>query len=186
MTTIIARTTNRIIMPVVVAVSLYLLWRGHDAPGGGFIAALVAGAALVLRRYSRPTAESRTGSFAAILAGGLLTATLAGLIGIVLAGTMFGPRIWTFHLPGLGEEKLTLSFLFDIGVYLVVIAVINAIIDEIGFEDVDPSPAGEGQDPGLQQIDAPPPGSGDAPDASSATARPYRDHAPPAEAEGDR
>jgi multicomponent Na+:H+ antiporter subunit A len=148
MTTIIFRTIVRLVVPAVIVVALYLLWRGHDAPGGGFIAALVAGAALILQRYAGEALPPRTGGFATLVGWGLLLAVGTGIAGIVLTGTMFGPQVWYLPIPLLGELKVTLSFVFDIGVFLVVLAVINAIVDEIGFGDVDPRLAGPGWEAG--------------------------------------
>ncbi len=132
MTTVIARTMSRVIVPVVVVMSVYLLVRGHDAPGGGFIAALAAGAAIVLHRLTWPEREHESGGFVGWVVAGLVLAVGAGVAGIVLAGSFLGPRIWYVPVPLVGEVKVTLSFVFDVGVYLVVIGVIRAIIDEMG------------------------------------------------------
>lgn len=132
MTTVIARTMSRVIVPVVVVMSVYLLVRGHDAPGGGFIAALAAGAAIVLHRLTWPEQEHESGGFVGWVVAGLVLAVGAGVAGIVLAGSFLGPRIWYVPVPLVGEVKVTLSFVFDVGVYLVVIGVIRAIIDEMG------------------------------------------------------
>jgi multisubunit Na+/H+ antiporter MnhB subunit len=132
-TTVIARTMIRLVVPVVVVMSLYLLLRGHDEPGGGFIAALAAGAAIVLRRFvEQEGAPTRSGGFIPWLAAGLGLAVAAGLAGIVISGAFLGPEIWTFAVPVIGEVKLTLSFVFDVGVYLTVIGVIRAVVDEMG------------------------------------------------------
>lgn len=132
MRTIIAQTAQRLIVPIVVIISVYLLLRGHDAPGGGFIAALVAGAAVVIRRFVGPEGEVRHGEFLGWMSSGLMLAVGGGLIGIALSGAFLGPQIWEAVLPLVGEVKITLSFLFDVGVYLTVIAVIRAVIDEMG------------------------------------------------------
>jgi multicomponent Na+:H+ antiporter subunit A len=131
-TSIVARTANHVIVPVIIVMSVYLLLRVHDAPGGGFIAALVAGAGIILRRFLEPEVRARSGNFVGWLAAGLVIGVAAGLAGVALTGSFLGPRIWTAHLPLLGEVKVTLSLIFDIGVYLVVIAVIRAVIDELG------------------------------------------------------
>ncbi len=130
MSTIIARTAIRVIVPVAVLVSLYLLVRGHHAPGGGFIAALVAGAAIVLKRFADPSPRE-VGRFARATAAGLAVATVAAVVAMPLTGSFLGPEIWHFALPVVGEQKLTLSFVFDVGVYIAVISVIWSIVDEM-------------------------------------------------------
>lgn len=132
MTSLIARTTNHLIVPVVVVMSLYLLLRGHDAPGGGFIAALVAGAGIVLRRFLEPENRAPSGAFVVWMTAGLALTVGAGVAGIVRVGSFLGPEIWTATIPVIGELKVTLSLVFDVGVYLVVIAIVRAIIDELG------------------------------------------------------
>jgi multisubunit Na+/H+ antiporter MnhB subunit len=131
-TTVIARTMMRVVVPVVILMSLYLLLRGHDEPGGGFMAALAAGAAIVLRRFVDPERRPASGVFLYWLAAGLALAVVVGLVGIVLAGSFLGPRVWYLPVPLLGEVKVTLSLLFDLGVFLTVVAVVRAIIDEMG------------------------------------------------------
>lgn len=131
MTSIIAQTANRVIVPAVFLMSVYLLLRGHDAPGGGFIAALVAGAGVVLRRLARP-GPVKAGSFTAATATGLIVAGAAGVAAIFVTGYFLGPEVWKFAVPVLGELKVTLSFVFDVGVYLVVVSVIRSIVDELG------------------------------------------------------
>lgn len=132
MNSLIAWTASRLIVPLIAVVSVYMLVRGHDAPGGGFIAALIAGAAIVLRRFLEAEVRTSPGAFVPWMAAGLGLAVLAGLLAIPITGSFLGPRIWYLHLPLGVELKLTWSFLFDVGVYLVVIAVLRAVIEELG------------------------------------------------------
>lgn len=129
--TIVLRTVSRILAPVMIAASVWLTLRGHDAVGGGFIGGLTAGAAVVLLYLSRGhrhvwdhrllRIEPLTGTGVAIAAG-------YGLAGIAITGTYLAGG--KFAMPGVGE--LAASLVFDVGVYLVVIAIVVAILRHLG------------------------------------------------------
>jgi multicomponent Na+:H+ antiporter subunit A len=135
MTTLILQTITRVVTPVVLLLSAYLLWRGHDSPGGGFIGALVAGAAVVLTYLAYGSEgvdrmlplRSET-----LLSAGLLIALGMGLGGIVAGGDFLEGAVVVYHPPVIGEFKLAASFVFDIGVLLIVLAVIVAIVRYLG------------------------------------------------------
>lgn len=135
MTTLILRTTARLLAPLIVALSLFLLVRGHNAPGGGFIAALVAGAALVLRFLAFGVADTRRLvplHFTTLAAVGLLVAVGSALGGYVLEGVFFGGDVWAFALPFGIEIKVAWSLVFDLGVFVVVLSVIVALVRYLG------------------------------------------------------
>jgi multisubunit Na+/H+ antiporter MnhB subunit len=117
------------------ALSLWLLLRGHDAPGGGFIAALVAGAAVVLQYLANGIEGVRRFlpvAATTLLGWGLLVATGFGIAGLLLGAEFLGGAIWTTTLPALGEVKVAASLIFDVVVYLVVLAVVVAIVRYLG------------------------------------------------------
>lgn len=124
MESLILRVGARLMLPVLLLFSVFLLLRGHNLPGGGFIGGLVAAAAVLLQLLARGQEHIRDDfpiTFRFLLPVGLLMATAAGLIG-VLAGEPFLTGLWvTIPAPGFGEVKLGTPLLFDIGVYLVVI-----------------------------------------------------------------
>lgn len=135
MSTVILHTTTRALTPVIVLFSVYLLLRGHNAPGGGFIAALVAGAAVVLQYLTNGLEGVRRFlpvDFSTLLAIGLVIAVSAGLIPLVVGGAFLESAIFRAELPLLGELKVASSLGFDLGVYLVVVAVVVAIIRHLG------------------------------------------------------
>lgn len=135
MTTVILRTTARLVTPIIGILSVYLLLRGHNAPGGGFIAALVGGAAVVLRWLAGTQHRWRVPQAALLLGSGLLVAVGTGLAGLVLGGDFLEGAIGRWTLPLIGEVKVTASLAFDAGVYLVVLAMIVAIVSYLGGED---------------------------------------------------
>jgi multicomponent Na+:H+ antiporter subunit B len=113
----------RFIVPVQFAFSIYLLLRGHNLPGGGFIGGLVMASAIVLRVMVHPERALRVDLIA--LAGmGLLVAATSALAPVFIGQPFFtglwGGELW---LPTVGKLKLGTPLLFDIGVYLVVTGV---------------------------------------------------------------
>jgi multicomponent Na+:H+ antiporter subunit B len=113
----------RLVVPVQYVFSIYLLLRGHNLPGGGFIGGLVLASALVLRTMVDP---KRVPKFDLIRLSGigllvaLLSAVLPWLTGKTFFTGLWGGQIW---LPALGDLKLGTPLLFDIGVFLVVTGV---------------------------------------------------------------
>jgi multicomponent Na+:H+ antiporter subunit A len=129
----------RLSFHTVVVVAVYLLFAGHNAPGGGFIGGLVAGAALVLRYVASGREEMGFSvGHEVLVGGGLLVAAGTG-VGALLAGDQFLEG-WTFEeeVPVLGTVKFTAALPFDIGVFLVVVGLVVAVLDTLGREaDVD-------------------------------------------------
>jgi len=120
---------QRLLAPIIVTLALYLLVRGHDQPGGGFIAALVAGMAVALG------ALSGGGRFR--VARGLRTAPLiaAGLLicaGVGLAALVAGQAFLT---PLKGPFGLSTSLLFDAGVFLLVLGVMVTAINRFSLAE---------------------------------------------------
>lgn len=143
MTTLILRTAARVLSPVMLAFSIYLLVRGHDSPGGGFIGGLVAGAAVVLQYLARGSDGVNRFlpvAFSTLLGVGLLIAVGVGVGVLVFTDAFLGPAIATFDLPLVGRLKITASLGFDVGVFLIVLAVVVSIVRYLG-EDRPPSAA---------------------------------------------
>jgi len=128
--------TVRLATPVVLVTSLYLLFAGHNAPGGGFIGGLVAAAAVFLRYVSAgPDQRGLTRApFEVLLGVGLLLSLAAGLSSLIVGDSFL--EAWTFEeeLGVLGTVKFTSSLPFDIGVYLVVLGLAVAVVDSLGRE----------------------------------------------------
>ena len=133
------RVAARIILPLALTAAIYLYWRGHNLPGGGFIAGLVTAAALVLQYMAlgQREAEARMGGeaprrYTRWIAGGL---SLAGLTG---AGAFaFGrPFLTSAHghpqWPLLGEVPLASAAAFDLGVYATVVGATLLMLSALG------------------------------------------------------
>jgi len=126
---VILESATRGLLPLLLLVSLFVLLRGHNEPGGGFVGGLVAAAAVALvalasgvdaaRRVLRVPPLTLVGS-------GLGLALGAGLAGLV-AGRPFLAGLWLeLPLPVVG--KLGTPVVFDVGVYLVVVGITLTIL----------------------------------------------------------
>jgi multicomponent Na+:H+ antiporter subunit A len=132
----------RTVFHTVLLFSVYLLFAGHNAPGGGFAGGLVAGAALVLKAVEGGSAAvPGAAAFGGLLArpGTLLGAgiTLAGLTGaapLLAGGEFLESSKLTLHLPLLGKVTASSTLPFDIGVYLVVVGLVVTLLRTLGEE----------------------------------------------------
>jgi multicomponent Na+:H+ antiporter subunit A len=134
-------TVTRVAFHTICAFSLYLLFAGHNAPGGGFVGGLVAGAALVLRYAGRGTHSVREVvrvRHEALLGVGLLLAGLTGAAPWLLGGVFLGSGVLEAALPLLGTVKLASVLVFDAGVYLVVVGLVLAAVSTLGDEPEQP------------------------------------------------
>lgn len=142
---VVLQTLANSVGTFMVVVSLWLLVRGHDAVGGGFIGGLTAGAAVVLFYLSHGHErvwQSRWLRIAPLIGTGVLIAVGYGLLGLVFGeGFLAGGKL---RLPG-GVE-VAASLVFDVGVYLVVVAMVVAIVRHLGQglpeDEADPTRAG--------------------------------------------
>lgn len=110
--------------------SLLLLLRGHNEPGGGFVGGLVVATAFILHALAHNAVAARRAmpvSPQALIAGGLGIALASGVIGAV-SGKPYLTGAWgDFDLPLAGKVTLGSPLLFDVGVYLVVAGVVLTI-----------------------------------------------------------
>lgn len=117
--------------------SVFLLFAGHNAPGGGFVGGLVAAAALVLRYVAGGVAEVDrvvpVGELT-LLGTGLLIAAIAGASGWFVADAFLGSAKLEVGVPLLGTLKATTALPFDVGVYLVVVGLGLGLLRSLGAE----------------------------------------------------
>lgn len=123
--------SGRILVPTMLVISAYALLRGHNAPGGGFISALIGAAAIVLIFLASdndrvPVLERR---YLTIAGSGIIVAVITGLVGLA-EGAFLTP----LHAEVLGMH-LTTALVFDVGVYLAVFGVILTAINRLGMTD---------------------------------------------------
>lgn len=126
-------TAVRLLVPLLLLYAFFLLWRGHNAPGGGFVGALIAAAAFVLYAMTAGTAASRRllpVNPSTLLSGGLATALLSG-VPALLMGKPFLTAGWTELHIGSVELALGTPLLFDVGVFLAVLGVVLTIVFDL-------------------------------------------------------
>jgi multicomponent Na+:H+ antiporter subunit B len=132
MTSIILSTATRLLLPLMLLFSVFLLFRGHNEPGGGFVGGLVAAAAFTLYALAHGPERARRAlglDPAALVAAGLGLAVLSGAIGLFLGQPAMTAQWLDMPLPVVG--KLGTPILFDTGVYLVVLGI--ALIIELSL-----------------------------------------------------
>lgn len=127
----------RVLFHTIIVVSLYLLFAGHNLPGGGFAGGLVAGMALVMRYVAGGRYE--LGAAAPTDAGRLLGVGMSIAVACAVVPLFFGaaPLTSTYFeadLPVLGHVEFVTSTLFDVGVYLVVIGLVLDVLRSLGAE----------------------------------------------------
>jgi multisubunit Na+/H+ antiporter MnhB subunit len=131
MKSVILRAATRLLSGLVLVLSVYLLWRGHNLPGGGFIAALVAatGFALVVLTEGPKAVRGGLRIHPQQLVGvGLLVALCSGTLGLFRQHPFLTGVWWPAGKPIIGTP-----FLFDVGVFLVVLGAILTVL--LALED---------------------------------------------------
>ena len=130
MTSLILRTATRLLMPLLLLFAVFLLLRGHNEPGGGFVGGLVVAAAFVLYAIAYGVDAARRAVLvdpSTLLGAGLLVALGSG-IPAVLVGRPFLTAMWT----KVGIEPAVVDvgtpLVFDVGVFLAVIGVVLTIV----------------------------------------------------------
>ncbi len=126
MSSLILRTATRFLITLLLLLSIFFLFRGHNEPGGGFIGGLVGAAAFALYAIAFGVGRARRILYVdprGLIGLGLLTALASG-VPAVLSGLPYLTGQWAEVYLG-GVEKLPLGspVVFDIGVYLVVIGI---------------------------------------------------------------
>ncbi|MEM9737152.1 MAG: MnhB domain-containing protein [Pseudomonadota bacterium] len=142
MTTPILKAASRILVAIMLVFSFYVLLRGHNEPGGGFIGGLIGAAAFSLITVSHGVETARRTLWLdpLSLAGlGVAAALLAGLISLP-AGVEPFSGLWIFLGADGGGQGVPVStvLLFDIGVWLVVVGAALALV--FALEETAPHP----------------------------------------------
>ncbi|WP_426214877.1 monovalent cation/H+ antiporter subunit A [Pseudomonas sp. DWRC2-2] len=129
----------RLLLPIALVVSFYLFMRGHNQPGGGFVAGLVMSVAFILQYMVAGTqwVEAQMSLRPMRWMGfGLFSATLTGL-GALFAGYPFlTTHTWHFSLPLLGDIHIASALFFDVGVYAMVVGSTLLMLTALGHQSV--------------------------------------------------
>lgn len=134
---VVLDTVVQLAFHTVLVFGVYLLFAGHNQPGGGFIGGLVTGSAFILRYVAGGRGELRQAvpvDPRLPLALGLLVATLTGVGAQLLGGDFLESAYVEAALPVLGDVKVVSALAFDVGVYLVVVGLVLGLLRTLGAE----------------------------------------------------
>ena len=132
---LILRASTRLLFPLILVFSVFLLIRGHNEPGGGFVGGLSAASAFALVLASNGLGRARQllrFHPLAIVGVGLGVALLSGLPPLFDGGPFLTGHWLQGKVPVVGS--LGTPFLFDVGVYLTVLGVVTTIVFELAEE----------------------------------------------------
>jgi multicomponent Na+:H+ antiporter subunit B len=136
MFSVILSTASRYLFPLMLIFSFFLLLRGHNEPGGGFVGGLVAAATYALYLIANGVNEAKKLLKAEpikLIAFGLLLAVISAFIS-VFTGQDFMTGVWAKNeFPVVG--KVGTPLLFDLGVYFLVLGIVLKIVFSLAEED---------------------------------------------------
>ena len=140
MTSSILQTATRVLMPILLLFAVFLLLRGHNQPGGGFVGGLVVASSFVLYSIAFGVDAARRALLvtpATLLGAGLLVA-LASALPAVAFGQPFMTAQWVEVPVGGHALAVGTPLVFDVGVFLAVIGVVLTIVftlAEVSFSE---------------------------------------------------
>ncbi|WP_050984754.1 monovalent cation/H+ antiporter subunit A [Thiorhodococcus drewsii] len=126
----------RLLLPLALLVSVFIFLRGHNQPGGGFIAGLVTAAALIMQYLTNGvewTHRRLSANMHPLIGVGLLIATGTGLASLAFGYPFLTSTFTHIHWPLLGDFELASAMAFDLGVYLVVVGATLLILVHLGL-----------------------------------------------------
>lgn len=132
---ILDELVDRWLAKVATLVAVYVTFRGHNAPGGGFAGGLILGSVFVLQYLTgrepllrgRPIRRPET-----LLGVGLLLALATTVAPLAVDGAPLESYIWSLEVPAIGGVKIVSSMFFDLGVFLVVVSVVLMVLQALG------------------------------------------------------
>ncbi|OBK83237.1 Na+/H+ antiporter subunit A [Mycolicibacter heraklionensis] len=132
---LVLEVATRVIFPLIMVVSIYFLFAGHNYPGGGFAGGLAAGLGLALRylaggRYE--LGETLPLDSSKILGVGLALVGGTALASLFLGAPVLSSAVLSFTLPVVGHVDVVTSLFFDLGVYLVVVGMVLDVLRSLG------------------------------------------------------
>lgn len=134
MNSVILKSATRLLSGLILMLSVYLLWQGHNAPGGGFIAALVAATGFALVALTEGPDAVRKGIRIKpqyLIAAGILVAMGSGVAGMIGGQPFLTGIWWPEHTDAV---LIGTPLVFDIGVFLTVIGAILTVL--LALEDI--------------------------------------------------
>lgn len=132
---VILATFSRLLLPLALLVAIFVLLRGHNLPGGGFIAGLIAAVALITQYLANGiawTGSRMNTSLHPMIGIGLLIATLTGLASWLFGYPFLTSTFTYLNWPLVGKFEVASAMMFDLGVFLVVVGVTLVILLRLG------------------------------------------------------
>ena len=148
---VIMASLVRLLLPLALLVAVYILLRGHQLPGGGFIAGLITAVALIMQYLANGvlwTQARLPGNLHPLIAVGLAIAVLTGLGSLALGYPFLTSAFGHFHWSLVGDFELASAMAFDLGVYLVVVGATLLILIHLGLVHDASHPAAADAEPG--------------------------------------
>jgi multicomponent Na+:H+ antiporter subunit A len=132
---LVLEVATRIIFPLIMVLSFYFFFAGHNTPGGGFAGGLTAGLALVLRylaggRYE--LGEALPLDAGKVLGAGLALSAGTAVTSLLLGAPVLSSAVIELDIPVLGHLKLVTALFFDLGVYLIVVGLVLDVLRSLG------------------------------------------------------
>lgn len=132
---LVLEVATRLIFPLIMVLSVYFFFAGHNTPGGGFAGGLTAGLALVLRylaggRYE--LGEALPFDAGKVLGAGLALSAATAATSLLLGAPVLSSAVVQFDIPVFGHVKLVTALFFDLGVYLIVVGLVLDVLRSLG------------------------------------------------------
>lgn len=131
----IMQTLTRLLLPLMLLVAVYIFLRGHNLPGGGFIAGLIAAIALIVQYLANGidwTSERLKVDMHWSIGLGLLIATATGLVAIGIGYPFLTSTFTYLNWPVVGKFEVASAIAFDLGVFLVVVGATVMSLVQLG------------------------------------------------------
>lgn len=132
---VIMQTLTRLLFPLMLMVAVFILIRGHNLPGGGFIAGLIAAVALIVQYLANGlawTGERLKIDMHSVIGTGLLIATATGLVAMGLGYPFLTTTFTYLTWPVVGKFEVASAIAFDLGVFLVVVGATVMSLVQLG------------------------------------------------------
>jgi multicomponent Na+:H+ antiporter subunit A len=130
----------RAVFHAVLVASLYLLFVGHNHPGGGFVGGLVAGSAIAMRYVAGGIESVRSLTPVkpwTILGAGIVLAGITATVPVLFGDPPLTAHIADLHVALFGDVHISTTLAFDVGVYLVVIGLVFMVFEAFGDDVAD-------------------------------------------------
>jgi len=142
------RVLTSLLLPLALLVSLYIFLRGHNDPGGGFVAGLLTAVALILQYMAGGMAQAQSRmafDFRKVAAAGVLVAGLTGLGSLMFGAPSLTSAYGYWSVPIVGKIPLASAMIFDLGVYLTVVGGTMLLLSALGGVSGPEAPAEVGK-----------------------------------------